>query len=279
MPPVIAIILDFDDTLAPDSTTGFLASLGIDTEDFWKRQVGALLTDGWDPIPAYLYSLLEYSRRQPPGHRITRARLAAWGRDLKLHHGAVRMFGQLRAEAARLGTGHELEFYLLSSGLREIIAHTRIVREFRDLWACDFHYNQDDEIDFPRNVISFTDKTRYLFQIAKGQVGPEYRNRPFAVNDKVPALRVPFDHMIVVGDGYTDIPCFSLVQRFGGVAVGLYDPDQLGQRGRAWSFVTGRRVSSLYRADFGARSDLMGFLRTALEQIATRPPAGPARPA
>ena len=55
----IAIIFDFDDTLAHDSTTDFLKSVGIDTQDFWKKRVDPLVEDGWDPIPAYLYMMIE----------------------------------------------------------------------------------------------------------------------------------------------------------------------------------------------------------------------------
>src|SRR3546814_14731595 len=62
MSDVIALIFDFDDTLAPDSTTGFLAEMGVDVEHFWNEQVGPLLfQQDWDPVPAYLYQMLELS--------------------------------------------------------------------------------------------------------------------------------------------------------------------------------------------------------------------------
>jgi len=59
MHETIAIIFDFDDTLAPDSTSGFLDRCGIDVPKFWKDDVQPLLDDGWDPIPAYLYMMIE----------------------------------------------------------------------------------------------------------------------------------------------------------------------------------------------------------------------------
>lgn len=55
MSDVIALIFDFDDTLASDSTSGFLDSIGVDTASFWKDQVDPLLSNqDWDPVPAYL---------------------------------------------------------------------------------------------------------------------------------------------------------------------------------------------------------------------------------
>ncbi len=50
----IAVVFDFDDTLGPDSTTGFLKHAGLkDIDGFWK-EVGAMMADDWDPVPAYL---------------------------------------------------------------------------------------------------------------------------------------------------------------------------------------------------------------------------------
>src|SRR3546814_7042913 len=109
----------------------------------------------------------------------------------------------------------QLEFYLICSGIGDVFRHTPIAHEFTDIWASEFNYGDDGAIEFPRRIVSFTDKTRYLFHIQKGIIGQASRGKPFEVNRKVPEdkLRVPFEQMIFVGDGYTDIPCFSLIRR------------------------------------------------------------------
>ena len=53
MHETIAIIFDFDDTLVPDSTSGYLAQQGINVGDFWQHAVQPLINDDWDPVPAY----------------------------------------------------------------------------------------------------------------------------------------------------------------------------------------------------------------------------------
>ena len=96
MHEIIAIIFDFDDTLAPDSTSGYLAQCGVDVPRFWKEEVKALTEtrsapEEWDPVPAYLYKMIEKSSTgqiEP----ITRESLAGWGRRLPLYPGVETIF-------------------------------------------------------------------------------------------------------------------------------------------------------------------------------------------
>ncbi len=268
----IAVIFDFDDTLAPDSTSGFLHSLGIDVKAFWGERVQPLIAAGWDPVPAYLYVMLQQSNAGDPAHLITRERLVRWGRQVHLYNGATRIFERLRKHARSVNAAIEVEFYLISSGIREALAATRIAQHFKAIWACDFEYDGEGRILFPRNIVSFTDKTRHIFHIAKGIVGPEARGRPFEVNRKVPAehLRVPMHQMVFVGDGYTDIPCFSLVRKYDGIAIGVYDADDRARWGRAWGFIEDGRVSNLVPADYRQGSALSNSLLMAIESIARK---------
>ena len=63
-----------------------------------------------------------------------------------------------------------------------------------------------------------------MFEISKGlrdnRKTPYDVNRHMAQDDRP----VPLNHMIYVGDGLTDVPCFSLIQHFGGKAFGVFDP-------------------------------------------------------
>lgn len=272
MADVIALVFDFDDTLAPDSTTGFLEDIGVDTASFWRDQVGPLLEEhDWDPVPAYLYRILELSRSGKHGP-ITRERLGEWGRRLPLHSGVTSLFDRLRQ---RLRCAHptvQIEFYLISSGIGDVLRSTPIAGQFSDIWASEFHYDESGAISFPRRIVSFTDKTRYLFHIQKGIIGQDSRNKPFEVNRKVDEdkLRIPFEQMIFVGDGYTDIPCFSLIRRSGGVAFGVWDPRHKEKRSRAWGFIQEGRVSNLNQARYGEDAELYQWLEEAVESLGAK---------
>jgi len=271
MSDVIALVFDFDDTLAPDSTSGFLHDMGVDTAAFWNDQVGPLLADDWDPVPAYLYRMIALSREGRHG-LITRERLTDWGARLPLHDGVSSLFARLRRSMHATHPQIQLEFYLISSGIGDVVRATPIAHEFTDIWASEFVYDEQGGITFPRRVVSFTDKTRYLFQIQKGIVGPAVRGKPFEVNRKIAEdrLRVPFDQMAFVGDGYTDIPCFSLIRKAGGFAFGVWDPRQNDKRSRAWGFIEDGRVSNLNQARYDETSELYPLLEAALESLAAR---------
>ena len=231
-----------------------------------------LMDDGWDPVPAYLYMMLQESNNGRRGREITQAKLVAWGQKIKLYKGVTRIFALLRKQAHAISPDINIEYYLVSSGIGEVLRASRVAKYFDDIWACDFHYDDNGRIAFPKNIISFTDKTRYLFHISKGIIGPESRHKPFEVNRKIdfPDLHIPIDQMIFVGDGYTDIPCFSMLQKQGGIAIGVYDPEDRERWGRAWGFITEGRVSNLSPTNYSKNSALRLSLMMAVEHIARR---------
>ena len=123
-----------------------------------------------------------------------------------------------------------------------------------------------------KKVVSFTDKTRYLFQIQKGIIGSESKGKPFAVNTRIPdeKLRIPLDQMIFVGDGYTDIPCFSLIKKAGGVSIAVYNKNHTEKWENAYQFVADGRVSNLHSANYQEDSDLTNFLSMAVRSLSER---------
>jgi glycosyltransferase involved in cell wall biosynthesis len=76
--------------------------------------------------------------------------------------------------------------------------------------------------------------------------------------------------MVFVGDGYTDIPCFSLVRQSGGFAFGVWDPKHRDKRSRAWGFIEDGRVSNLNQARYDTDAELYQWLEEAVTSLAAR---------
>ena len=264
----VAVVFDFDDTLAPDSTSQLLAALGVDPHSFWRDQVEPLVEAGWDPVPAYLYRVLEHARSSPDP--LTKERLLEVGSSLELYPGVSDLFDRLRAHASGSEVELDLEFYIISSGLQTLIDASPIRGEFTQVWASDLHHAEGTgEALFPSNVVSFTDKTRYLFHVHKRLIARRGEFDPFEVNRKLgPADRsIPFEQLIYVGDGYTDVPCFSLVQERGGIALAVVDYDRTERWGRAWGFIEDGRALNVSPTDFRQGSSAEMVLRMALQSI------------
>jgi phosphoserine phosphatase len=265
----LAIVFDFDDTLTPDSTSAFLTFKGIQPEEFWNKEVNPLLLDDWDPVPAYLYALINESRRNKI---ITKNDFISFARTIQPYPGLCQLLDHLKDVVKETDPIIEIEYYIISSGIEDIIRHCSFAHYFTDIWASNFHYLEEGAIDFPKKIISFTDKTRYLFQINKGLIGTAARGKPFEVNKKMKQdqLRTPLRNIIYVGDGYTDIPCFSLLKQNEGFAIGVYDKHDRIKRDKAWEFVQDERVSNLHSSDYSEGSDLCNTLEMAVRSILAR---------
>jgi phosphoserine phosphatase len=236
----IGIVFDLDDTLAPDTTSQLLAYMGVEPSGFWAG-VKALMRQGWDQVPAYMWAL----KRETP---ISRSLMEAAAPTMLTYPGVPEVFDTLR----RVGSagGLQIEFFLLSSGLRPIVDNLSFRDEFAGVWASDYEYDDEGDPAFIRNVISFTDKTRPLVEISKGLTQDQSQADPFAVNRRVTEYRIPFSRIVFIGDGLTDVPCFSMVLARGGTSVAVYDPNSLGSKERAISFLDDLRVNTIVPANF-----------------------------
>jgi phosphoserine phosphatase len=272
---VLAIVFDFDDTLAPDSTTKLLQHHGIDPDKFWKEDTPALVKQGYDPAIAWLNLLLDCVGPDKPLGNLTNQALREFGASLDDDYfpGLPELFDDLQREVAE-ERDISIEFYIVSGGLRELLLGSAIVqRYFQGVYASELGEGQDGLLRYIKRCVTFTEKTRYLFEINKGIPPDESRENPLLVNKDVPPdqRRVPFEDMIYVGDGLTDIPCFSLLQKSGGTTFGVFDPVTTAKAKRAFlELLQPRRVVSIHAPKFGPTDDLGALLRVAIaERIAS----------
>jgi phosphoglycolate phosphatase-like HAD superfamily hydrolase len=263
----IALVFDFDDTLVPDTFDNLVKSCGFDYQVFRKQRVQPLIDNGWEPILARFYSLIQESKRRDRD-KITKDYLIKFGQELAPFDGVPEMFDRLRQSAKTIVPDIEVEFYLITCGMVEIARHTCIAPEFTAMWGCEFHYNKAGEIEFLKQLVSHTEKTRYLFHLAKGIDNPNQDGQMFVYRDVPPEeLHVPLTQVIYVGDGASDIPCFSLMNEENGVAIGVYKGSTVQDWNREVKLSASQRVANLAEADYGEDSELMRSLTLAIESM------------
>jgi phosphoglycolate phosphatase-like HAD superfamily hydrolase len=266
---IIAVVFDYDDTLTDDSTTKLLDSHGIDTRDFWQNKMKTLTDAGWDATLAYLKLILDETQPGRPLENLSNAKLAEFGASLDFYHGIPGLFTDLQElmkkhEASR----PSIEFYIISGGLEEIVKGSKIAQYFSGIWGCRFA-EDGGRIKHIMNAISYTEKTKHLFAINKG-VERITRKQPYAVNRKIEQAdrRIPFSNMIYVGDGLTDVPCFSLMHQFHGWPFGVFDPGKDDSPRKAWEqLVSPRRTITMNAPRYGKKDELGALLRTAVTSI------------
>jgi phosphoglycolate phosphatase-like HAD superfamily hydrolase len=267
----IAVVFDFDDTLVPDSTTLFLASKRVDAKDFWEREAKALIDEGFDPTLAYLQLMLERIGKQKQLGLLKRRDLHKFGAtlDKQFYQGLPQLFKDLRRLVAKF-PNIGIEFYIISSGLLDIIRGSNLVQKhFKAVYACEFQEGVNGCLSRIKRCISFTEKTRYLFEINKGLPVDGTHQNPHLVNKDIPELqrRIQFRNMIYVGDGLTDIPCFSLIKKNGGTTFGVFHPKSEKSAKRALlEFLKTDRVVSCHAPKYRKSDELGSLLRTAVIQ-------------
>ena len=245
--PVVAICYDFDKTLSPDDmqAQGYIQSVGFDVGDFWKKSNGLARGNDMDNNLAYMYVMMTESEGK---FVFNRQKLQEYGAQVQLFPGVETWFERIRKYGKTKGV--EVEHYIISSGLKEMIEGTSVAKNgaFKKIYASSFYYNERGVAVWPAQVINYTNKTQFLFRIEKGvlDINDPGVNEYFTPDN----MRIPFRNMIYIGDSDTDIPCMKLVNSYGGHSIGVYNADirsgychfhigfhHAAQRGRAFFFV------------------------------------------
>ncbi len=250
--PVLAICYDFDKTLSPDDmqAQGFIQSLNVDVNEFWQESNSLAKEHDMDNNLAYMYMMATKSYGK---QFLTKEVLADYGSKVALYNGVSTWFERIRQYGLKQGV--QIEHYIISSGLKEMIEGTEIAKNgaFKKIYASAFMFDDKGVAIWPAQAINYTNKTQFLFRIQKGMLDI---NDP-GVNDYIrpEEQRVPFRNMIYIGDSDTDIPCMSLVNVNGGHSIGVYDPDSKN-KDKVYKMMQHHRIRYYASADYTDGSDL-----------------------
>ncbi len=290
----IALVWDFDRTLIPDyMQRPVFQHFGVNEARFWDevdglpafhRARGAQLI-ARDSI--YLIHLLSYVRAGLM-RGLNNQLLRDLGAQIGFFPGLPEFFQTVKDHVARndVYRAHEIgvEHYIISTGLRQMILGSAIAPYVDGVWGCEFFetvaqpgylegsqeplFQAPPEVVDVGYVIDNTTKTRALFEINKGS----NKHPEIDVNASIPLedRRVPFQNMIYVADGPSDIPVFSVLNQQGGKTFAVYKGGSVDAFVQVNELQKQGRVQSYGEANYTEGAQTYLWILTAVDEIATR---------
>lgn len=262
MSTVIAILYDFDKTLGTTDMMDyeFIPSMGFKPNDFWKEANGLARDNSMDGVLAYMYYMKLLSEKT--NKRFTRDDLVELGKGIEFFKGVRRWFKRINDYGKSLGL--TVEHYVISSGLREMIEGTTIAKEFKEIFASEFMYDESGYPVWPKLSVNYTNKTQFVYRINKGVLDIS-NDRDLNSSTPEELRRVKFTNMIYIGDGLTDVPCMKLVRSSGGTSIALYNKNKSEV---AKDMIEHERVDFAFKADYSEGSDLDVIMHRLLDKLA-----------
>ncbi len=260
--PQIALIYDFDGTLAPGNMQefGFIQAIGDGIEQFWKKCNSLASNNDANHILTYMYTMLNEARAD--GISLKRESFMRFGSMVKLFPGVEQWFSVVNKLGDELGLN--VKHYINSSGLREMIEGTSICHEFEAIYSSTYLYNVDGVAYWPGVAVDSIAKTQFIFKIARGikELGDNLKVNEYIPDDEMP---VQYKHMIYFGDGMTDVPSMAFIRHFGGHSVAVFADDS--HKDQAKTLIEHNRVDFIAKADYSENGEIYRFVKSMLEKM------------
>ena len=288
----IAVIWDFDKTLIPGyMQEPLFRHFNVDGRKFW-REVNSLpkylRREGNEMVAEdsiYLNHILSYVRAGV-FKGLNNKLLRKLGSELEFYPGLPEFFLAVKEFVANDPVYRKydikVEHYIVSTGLRQMILGSKIAEYVDGIWACEFvemrlppGYLQE-EVPALREeeivlqdigyVIDNTTKTRAIFEINKGVNKLE----GIDVNSYIPRSerRIPFQNMIYIADGPSDVPVFSLINQNGGRTYGVYGKGSREEFAQVNKLMQQRRIHAFGEANYEPDTQTYMWIMNAVKEIA-----------
>lgn len=261
--PIVAMCYDFDKTLSPKDMQNFglIPKLGCKINSFWKESNKIAKEYGMDKILTYMKLIVD--KAQSRNKKLAREDFKNLGKTIELFAGVDTWFERINKIAETLEIN--VEHYIISAGLKEIIEGTPIAKYFTQIYASEFYYDQYGRPMWPCQVVNYTTKTQYLFRINKNCLDLSDEE---SVNQFIPdeARRIPISNFIYIGDSETDIPAMKIVKQGGGTSIGVYNPINC-DLDKVKLLLKQNRIDYLMPADYSANSRIEKVVSSILSEI------------
>ena len=301
---IIAMVWDCDKTLISSYMQDPLfRHFDVDGKKFWQ-EVNALKAYyskqgiSVNSDTSYLNHILTYVKAGI-FKGLNNALLHEFGKELKFYPGLPQFFGEVKSlindDEKYKAFDIRLEHYVVSTGFAETIRGSAIAPFVDGIYGCEFiespaqpgyleSFESGDvpsaaagisnaaspahsEISQIASALDNTSKTRYLFEINKGSNKyPE----TIDVNSSIAreSRRVPFENMVYIADGPSDVPAFSILNYNGGSTFAVYPKGDVKAFRQVDALRRDNRVQMFGEADYETASQSWLWLTEKVRAIA-----------
>ena len=249
----IAIIYDFDGTLTPKTMQEYtlLPRMGIKSKNFWDDIVKETRETGAESMMVYMRHLLDYAEEK--NIAISKKEFYKMAKNIEYYNGVRTWFDRVNKYVKKISKSKVIiEHYIISAGHLEILEGISIKKYIKKIFASEYYFDKNDNAVFPKIVVTDTTKTQYIFRINKGKI-----NLSESINEHMEEKQrpIPFDNMIYIGDGLTDVPSMALIKKEGGHSIAVFQKNQEQIR-ISKSLLKANRVDFIAPANFSDKSEL-----------------------
>ncbi len=262
---VVAIVYDFDGTLTPQPMQEYtiLPQIGIHQgSQFWNEVNRQAAQYNGEDIATYMRLMIEKSKsaRYP----VTAEKLAKLATKIKYFPGVQPYFARINAYVRKLDPAIELRHYIISAGLKEIICGAAVSKYFYKVFASQYYYDEYGAATFPNVIVNDTLKTQFIFRINKGK-----EKLSESINLYMPPQQrpVPFENILYIGDGLTDVPCMTVIKKNGGYAIAVYKSRDTRAKKTCRELLKAKRVDFIAQANYKTGSELDRLIKLQLQTI------------
>lgn len=213
-------------------------------------------------------------------------KLNEFGKELTFYPGIPDIFHHLKQIVEGVERYKEfsihVEHYIVSTGITEMIKGSEINDCVDGIWGCEFiekpirseldiKIDEEQKDDGVLNQIGYmidnTSKTRAVFEINKGS-----NIFDIDVNSKIDRdkRRVPFENMIYIADGPSDIPVFSILKQYGGKTFAIYPKGDVKAFNQVNELRNDGRIDMYAEADYQAGTTAYLWLQENVKKIAEK---------
>tara|TARA_Y100000768_G_C23953635_1_gene671588 strand:+ start:177 stop:1007 length:831 start_codon:yes stop_codon:yes gene_type:complete len=263
----IALVYDFDGTLTPKTMQEYtiIPRLKLDSENFWNEILQeARVTDG-EVMMIYMRQLINHAKSM--NISITKEEFTLMADKIKYFSGVKDWFKNINNYIVTNHKDIKISHYVISAGHHEILEATSIRNELTNVFGSQYYFDKKGNATFPKIVVTDTTKTQFLFRINKGKEKFSESINSHMPEDNRP---IPFENMVYIGDGLTDVPSMALIKKQNGHAVSVYPRNSSKQKKVSKELLSARRVDFIAEANYKKDSVLFRRMCLLIDMISAR---------